>query len=48
MGQFPIILNDATTGYKLQGSSKNQIILQTIDYMEQVDGYIQHCPGFDV
>jgi hypothetical protein len=32
MRQFPIILNDATTGYKLQGSSKNQIILQTIDY----------------
>jgi hypothetical protein len=30
--QIPIILNDATTGYKLQGSSKNQIILQTIDY----------------
>jgi hypothetical protein len=30
--QFPIILNDATTGYKLQGSTKNQIILQSIDY----------------
>ena len=30
--QFPVILNDATTGYKLQGSSKNQIIIQTIDY----------------
>jgi hypothetical protein len=30
--QIPVILNDATTGYKLQGSSKNQIILQTIDY----------------
>ena len=32
MTQFPVILNDATTGFKLQGSSKNQIILQTIDY----------------
>jgi hypothetical protein len=32
MKQFPIILNDATTGYKLQGSSKNQIILQSLDY----------------
>ena len=32
MRQFPVILNDATTGYKLQGSSKNQIILQSLDY----------------
>jgi len=32
MKQFPVILNDATTGYKLQGSSKNQIILHSLDY----------------
>jgi hypothetical protein len=36
--QFPIILNDATTGYKLQGSTKNQIILQSIDY--QTSGWL--------
>ena len=30
--QLPIILNDATTGHKLQGMSKNQIVVQAWDY----------------
>jgi hypothetical protein len=38
MTQFQVILNDATTGYKLQGSPKNQIIIQTVDY--QTSGWI--------
>ena len=30
--QLPIILNDATTGHKLQGMSKDQVIVQAWDY----------------
>lgn len=30
--QLPVILNDATTGHKLQGMSKNQIIIQSWSY----------------
>lgn len=30
--QLPVILNDATTGHKLQGMSKNQVIVQSWSY----------------
>ena len=33
--QLPIILNDATTGHKLQGMSKDQVIVQSWDYRNE-------------
>ena len=36
--QLPVVLNDATTGHKLQGMSKDQIIVQAWNY--SISGWI--------
>ena len=37
MVQFPVNLNDATTGHKLQGSSKDKMIIES---------WMYGCPGW--